>query len=230
MHSVSRQPAGLAVRLIGLLAPALLLCLSGAVAVAGESAGPSLVEALRGGGFNLYFRHAATDWAQRDQVRRRDDWLSCDAGDMRQLSDQGRETAAAIGSAMRRLGIPVSEVRASPYCRTVETAELMQLGEVRPSDAVINMRVASYFGGSAAVIDSARRLLGSTPPDRGNRVIVAHGNVAREATPVYPGEAEAVVFRPDGHGGFSVVGRLSPADWFELAATMGPGRAPAPLP
>ena len=79
------------------------------------------------------------------------------------------------------------------------------------------MRVASYFGGRGSVIITARRLLGSATAEGGNRVIVAHGNVARDATPVYPDEAEMVVFRPDGEGGFIVVGRVSPATWQSLA-------------
>ena len=35
--------------------------------------GEALVEALRGGGYNLYFRHAATDWSLADHVRERGD-------------------------------------------------------------------------------------------------------------------------------------------------------------
>ena len=184
---------------------------------AAELTGAALIDALRAGGFNLYFRHAATDWSQQDRVKAVDDWLSCDQTRIRQLSDQGRETARNIGAAMRSLRVPVNEVLASPYCRTMETARLLGLGEVRPSNEVINLRVASYFGGRESVIVTARRLLGSATAEGGNRVIVAHGNVARDATPVYPGEAEMVVFRPDGEGGFTVVGRVSPATWQSLA-------------
>ena len=131
--------------------------------------------------------------------------------------DPGREAARDIGAAMRRLRIPVNEVLASPYCRTMDTARLLGLGEVRPSNDVINLRVASYFGGREQVIATARRLLGTATVAGGNRVIVAHGNVARDATPVFPNEAEAIVFRPDGRGGFTVVGRLSAAMWRALA-------------
>ena len=184
---------------------------------AAELTGAALIDALRAGGFNLYFRHAATDWSQQDRVKAVDDWLSCDPTRIRQLAEQGRETARNIGAAMRRLRVPVNEVLASPYCRTMETARLLGLGEVRPSNEVINLRVASYFGGRESVIVTARRLLGSATAEGGNRVIVAHGNVARDATPVYPGEAEMVVFRPDGEGGFTVVGRVSPATWQSLA-------------
>ncbi len=203
------------------LALSLLLILPLSMSHAAELSGRALIDALRGGGLNIYFRHAATDWSQQDRVDKRDDWLSCDGNEIRQLSDLGRANARSIGTAMHSLELPVSQVLASPYCRTMETARLLRLGEVRPSNAVINLRVASYFGGDDAVVDSARRLLGSAPPEGGNRVIVAHGNVAREATPVYPGEAEAVVFRPNDRGGFDVVARLTPAQWAELAETAG---------
>ena len=181
----------------------------------------ALVNALRGGGFSLYFRHAMTDWSQTDDLRKRDDWLSCDSQRMRQLSAEGRQDAQAIGMAMRRLNIPVTEVLASPYCRTVETAQLMRLGDVVKSTKVMNLRAANYFGGRASIVAGAQKLFASAPPGASNRVIVAHGNVAREATPAYPGEGEGLVFQADGSGGFSLRGRISPGDWSRLLELAG---------
>lgn len=183
-----------------------------------EPSGEALVRALRQGGYNLYFRHAATDWSQSDRVREAGDWNSCDPERIRQLSDKGRDTARAVGNAIRALGIPVGKVLASPYCRTVETARLMDLGQIEKTTEVMNMRVAEYFGGRAAIVKTAQARLAMPPAAGTNTVIVAHGNVARDSTPVYPGEAEGVVFLPDGNGGFSVVARVSPAQWSELAA------------
>ncbi len=178
-----------------------------------------LVAKLKAGGYNLYFRHEATDWSQNDQVNRAQDWLSCDGNRMRQLSSKGRANAEATGKAIRSLGIPVSQVLASPYCRTVETARLMGLGTVKPTTEVMNLRVAEYFGGRSAIVATARALLATPPRAGSNVVIVAHGNVAQAATPVYPGEGEGVVFKPDGNGGFQFVGRLTPADWVRLSNT-----------
>jgi phosphohistidine phosphatase SixA len=178
-----------------------------------------LLHALRGGGYNIYFRHVGTEWSQSDRVERRGDWLACDPGKMRQLSDAGRADAAAIGAAMRELAIPVGEVLASPYCRTMETARLMGVGPVQASADVMNLRSASYFGGREAIVAAAQRLLSSPPPEGANRVIVAHGNVAREATPVYPDEGEGLVFEPAANG-FRLVGRLTPAAWSRLAASV----------
>lgn len=176
----------------------------------------ALIDALRGGGYTLYFRHEATDWSQDDNVTEADDWLSCDSNQMRQLSSLGRERAAATGKAIRSLGIPVGQVLASPYCRTVETARLMNLGKVTTTTDVMNLRVAEYFGGRDAIVATAQALLAKPVTKNTNTVIVAHGNVAREATPVYPDEGEGVVFQADGKGSFRVVGRISPAEWVQL--------------
>nr|MDJ0882297.1 histidine phosphatase family protein [Gammaproteobacteria bacterium] len=68
----------------------------------------------------------------------------------------------------------------------------------------------------AAVVASAKALLAQLPDPNTNTVVVAHGNVAQAATPIYPDEGEAVVFKSDGQGGFRFVGRLEPADWQRL--------------
>jgi phosphohistidine phosphatase SixA len=183
-----------------------------------EPEGRALVAALHKGGYNIYFRHAATDWSQNDQVSREGDWASCDSSRMRQLSEAGRKTAHAIGEALRRLQIPIGQVFASPYCRTAETARHMQLGSVETTTDIMNMRVAEYFGGRSAIAERTRQRL-SMPPKAGtNTVLVAHGNVLITATGVYPQEAEAIVFRPDGNGSYSFVARISPKEWTHLAA------------
>jgi len=184
--------------------------------------GEALVQVLRQGGFTIYFRHEATNWSQSDYIQKTGDWLSCDGARIRQLSAAGRQSAAATGQAIHKLGIPVGRVLASPYCRTVETASLMNLGEVEPSSDVINMRVAEYFGGRSAVVATARALLARPPQKNTNTVVVAHGNVALEATPVYPGEGEGLVFETDGEGSFHFIGRLEPAEWQYLAKTLKP--------
>ena len=184
--------------------------------------GEELVQALRQGGFTIYFRHEATDWSQTDNVLKTDDWLSCDGARFRQLSAAGRQSAVATGRAIHGLGIPVGRVLASPYCRTVETATLMNLGKVETTNDVINMRIADYFGGRSAIVATARALLSTPSVDNTNTVIVAHGNVAQASTPVYPGEGEGVVFEADGKGGFRFIGRLMPGDWRDLAEALGP--------
>ena len=187
----------------------LSLLLTGYSSQADEGlSGQPLIDALQQGGYSIYFRHEKTDWSQSDDYMDSNERFSCDPSKMRQLSAEGKQRARDTGSGMRNAGIPVNEVIASPYCRCVETARLMNLASVTPSNAVMNLRVADYYGGRQAIIESAQALL-ATPTQPGfNRVIVAHGNVAQAATPVYPGEGEAVVFKAVGNGKFEVVARI----------------------
>lgn len=198
-----------------LAAAAVFVC--AAIPAAEIMSGAELVDALRQGGYNIYFRHAQTDWSQSDRIDKAGDWKSCDPSRVRQLSAAGRDTARAVGEAIRALDIPVGRVLASPYCRAVDTVRLMDLGAVETTTDVMNLRAADYIGGRDTVVETARELLATPPPAGTNTVIAAHGNVARAATPVYPGEAEAVIFRPDGTGGFIFVGRLEPEQWRTLA-------------
>jgi phosphohistidine phosphatase SixA len=184
--------------------------------------GQDLVQALRTGGYSIYFRHEATEWSQMDDVQKADDWLSCDGARIRQLSTGGRQSAKNTGRSIQSLAIPIGQIFASPYCRTVETAKLMGLGEVEPINDVINLRVAEYFGGPSAVVATARKLLAQSPPTNFNTIIVAHGNVARASTLIYPDEGEGVVFEADGEGDFRFIGRLSPTEWQSLAETLKP--------
>src|SRR5258708_5857448 len=54
----------------------------------------------------------------------------------RQLNDQGRVTAKAMGEALNSLKVAVSRVQSSQYNRAVETATLLDLGEVNAMEAL----------------------------------------------------------------------------------------------
>ena len=181
--------------------------------------GQALVDALLGGGFNIYFRHAATDWSQDDHVQAPGDWTSCDSTRMRQLSDAGRAAAKRIGRAIRRLSIPIGPVFSSEYCRAKETAEQMDLGPVSPTLDIMNMRAADFVGGREAVTDRARQKLSTPPPAGTNALFVAHGNLMRAVFGAYTGEGGAVIFDPLGDGEFRLAAELTPDDWDRLADT-----------
>ena len=134
---------------------------------------------------------------------------------MRQLSEEGRRTAAEIGDAFRKLKIPVGKIYSTEYCRTKETAELFGLGRVETSRLIMNMLAADFFGGSQAVIDRARKVFAQKPKPGTNTILVAHGNLVRDATGAYPGEAGAVVFRPDENGSFKIVAEVPAEVWLQ---------------
>ncbi len=179
--------------------------------------GQELVDALRGGGYVLYFRHTATDSSQGDEQAGEEWWTSCDAQAMRQLSEEGQAQARAIGEALRALEIPVGEVWASPYCRTMETGRLMDVGPVAATDDLMNMLAADLAGGQAAVTARAQQRLAASPSPGTNTVLVAHGNIFQAAAEMSLAEGEAAILAPDG-AAFALVARVLPEEWAELAA------------
>ncbi len=171
---------------------------------AGAQPAPEVLAALREGGYVLFLRHASTDFSQDDS--RMTSFEDCAA--QRNLTDQGRAEARALGEHIRRLKIPIGEVLASPFCRTMETARLA-FGRARATNEV--------RGGPAS--DSARygalkKLLSSKVPNNENLVISSHGNPFHAvAGPPYLAEGEIAVVRPEGGERFSVVARIRLTDW-----------------
>ena len=174
----------------------------------GQLAGQTLVEALRQGGYVIYFRHAATDHGGVDSV----EWPR---EQQRNLSETGRADAEAIGRAFRALGIPVGRVLASPFYRTIDTAQLaFDRAEIAPE----LLGLLSDDAGRAERAAALRRLL-STPPEPGlNTVLVAHLSNLQEVAGVSLPEGGAAIFQPLGPGGFRLVARLTPAEWTALAS------------
>jgi phosphohistidine phosphatase SixA len=173
----------------------------------GELAGQALVDALRRGGYVIYFRHAATDRGGVDSV----EWPR---ERQRNLSEAGRADAEAIGRAFRALGIPVGRVLASPFYRTMDTAQLA-FGRFEVAPELLGL--LSDDAGRAERAAAARRLLG-TPPEPGlNTVLVAHQSNLQDATGVSLPEGGAAVVQPLGSGAFRLVARPTPADWTALA-------------
>jgi len=167
---------------------------------------PAVLQQLREGGYVLYLRHTSTDFSQNDS--RMTSFEDC--ASQRNLTDQGRDEARALGEHVRRLKIPIGEVLASPFCRTMETARLA-FGKARATNDV--------RGGPARTDDPARyatlrKLLSSNVPKSENLVISSHGNPFHAvAGPPYLAEGEIAVVRPEGGERFSVVARIRLTDW-----------------
>lgn len=167
--------------------------------------GPALVEALTRGGYVLFLRHATTD-SSYDQGAPPQ---VTDCGRQRNLSTIGREESERIGGHIRDLGIAVGEVRASPYCRTVDTATLA-FGD----DVVEDERLLS---GESSATAAALDVLLAERPERGNTVLVGHGSNLGAATGVDVAEAEMAVFAPLADEGYALVARIPFDAWAALA-------------
>jgi phosphohistidine phosphatase SixA len=130
-----------------------------------------------------------------------------DCRTQRNLSDEGRGQARSTGEAFRSRGIPVDRVLTSQWCRCRETAELLNLAPIEEY-AVLN----SFFSdrsSAASQTETLRQFIGETAL-QGNIVLVTHQVNITELTGVFPASGEMVVVRPDGRGGFELVGRLKP--------------------
>jgi len=180
-----------------------ILCVLLAAFTCLARADAALVSQLREGGYVLYMRHASTDFGQNDAKMTSYE----DCASQRNLLDKGRAEARSVAEHVRRLRIPIGEVLASPFCRTMETARLA-FGSAKSTHEA--------RGGPARSDDSRydplRKLLSSPVRER-NLVIVSHGNPFHAvAGPPYLAEGEIAVVRPNGKG-FSVLGRIRVEDW-----------------
>jgi phosphohistidine phosphatase SixA len=202
--------------LLGALAGAALIALASlATAVAANDAAPltgrPLLAALKAGGLVIYFRHTSTDFGQSDEQMTGYE----DCARQRNLTDRGRDEARAIGAAIKRLALPVGQVLASPFCRTMETARLI-FGRATATAAV--------RGGPAAAVPAdryaeLRQLLSTVPPEGTDIAIVSHGNPFRAVVgEPYLAEGEAAVIQPLGAAGFRIVARIPKDGWDALGA------------
>ncbi|MFI4914779.1 MAG: histidine phosphatase family protein, partial [Steroidobacterales bacterium] len=82
--------------------------------------GAALLSALRRGGYVLVMRHASSPRTLPDKSAADPDNTQLE----RQLDDQGRSQAQAMGEALRKLHIPVGDVWSSPTYRARLTAKL----------------------------------------------------------------------------------------------------------
>ncbi len=194
-----------------LAAFATLLVAVAALAQSAASAqleGRALGDALRRGGYVLYFRHTSTDFSQNDASMTSFE----DCAKQRNLTEQGRAEAREIGIAIKRAAIPVGEVLASPYCRTMETAQLI-FGRATPATSV--------RGGPAAADGDRyldlKKLFARVVPPGTNVAIASHGNPFHAvAGPPYLAEGEAAIVAPGGANGFTVVARVRKTEWDAL--------------
>jgi phosphohistidine phosphatase SixA len=167
--------------------------------------------ALRAGGYVVFFRHGKTDMLAVDQ-HPLDDMSDCSK--QRNLSPSGIAASKEMGEAIKQLNIPIGQVLASPYCRCMDTARYA-FGRVEASQ---DLRVGRTGHGWA--LDEAgerlKKLLAAAPTAGTNTVLVAHIFNVQKSLGLTPEEGEAIVFRPDGKGGYSMIGRVTATQWGDL--------------
>lgn len=176
----------------------------GAAAQAPRLNGEALVEALRAGGHVIVMRHAQSPRGAPDAA-------SASPGNStleRQLDEAGRQTATAMGEALRSLRIPIGDVLSSPTFRALETARLAAVGNPQP--------VSELDAGNGDRAVWLRTKAAEAPRPGTNTILVTHApNVAGAFGEDGAGmvDGEALVLRPGGGGAAFVIGRIRIDEW-----------------
>ena len=190
-------------RLFGLLSPSLLAILL--IATPGLTADDSTEAwaALVKGGHVALIRHgnAPPGYGGDPPGVRLDDCKT-----QRNLDDRGREQARALGDAFRKHGVRVDRVVSSPMCRCMETGQLMAVGSVETSWALL-----PDTGPSPVRFLELKELVSSWRGP-GTLVLVTHALTVSPLTGFLPEQAETVVLQPTAGSprGGNLVGRIAP--------------------
>jgi hypothetical protein len=161
-------------------------------------------DALRGDGHVALIRHAAAPGVGDPPGYRLDDCKT-----QRNLSDAGRAAARALGDRFRAERVKVGKVIASQWCRSRQTAELMDLGPVEDAPAFNNVFV---LRDQRDRITAQGRAVIAAWRGPGTLVVATHGDNIRALMGSNPREGEVVVVKPDpsATSKFRLIGRLPP--------------------
>jgi broad specificity phosphatase PhoE len=174
------------------------------------------IDDVRQGGYVIVIRHGATFSNQADT----DPLNIKNVAAQRQLNDQGRAQAKAMGEAMRTLKIPVGTVITSMFQRAVETGTLFGFGEVKSTFDVSEGGLVVTPDENTRRTQALRKLAGTPPAAGSNVVIVTHKPNIMDAFGkdwFDVREGEASVFKPDGNGGYKPVVRIKADEWSALS-------------
>ena len=126
-----------------------------------------------------------------------------------------------MGEALRRLQIPIGKVLSSPTYRALETIRLAQLGQPQVysqlGDGGQSMQ-ADSTGKRAAWLQEK---VAEIPTAGTDTIIVTHFPNVNEAfgkDAAGVADGEALLFRPNGHGGAVMIGRIKIEEWPQLSA------------
>jgi hypothetical protein len=180
-------------------------------------------QALRGGGYTLFWRHATatvcgdqTQLGPASNTTQPDWWKSCDkncsSAYARQLdTQQSPNETATTHSVFASRGFGVGRVISSEFCRAVETAQGFDFGpSIELSQAL------TYF-----VYDEAQRctntmqLLNAAPSTGTNTALISHAGFT---CPILDSLAwgEAAIYRPSPGGAPSFIARVPWNNWATL--------------
>lgn len=180
--------------------PLFLILLSFAQSVGVAHADVEVWRKLKDGGHVALIRHALAP-GTGDPTNF--DVTKCET--QRNLNDTGRDQARGIGERFRDNGISDAAVYSSQWCRCMETAELLGVGDVTPLP-LINSFFQRYEK-RAPQTEAAKAWIAAADLSRPT-VLVTHQVNISALTDVYPASGEIIVVKRGEGGTLEVAGRI----------------------
>jgi phosphohistidine phosphatase SixA len=180
-----------------------------------QSAMRDLLEDMKKGGYVVVIRHGRTDESVATKDQSPLDLSTCSGQLM--LNDVGKKQAEAIGEALKKAEVSVGKVIASTYCRAMETGRLA-FGKAEPSDALLLEAFVPAPGTPVPApwpqrVEHMKELIAAAPAAETNTVLITHFPNVKAALGVQIGFGDAAIVKPDGHGGVTVVARITAKEW-----------------
>jgi phosphohistidine phosphatase SixA len=167
---------------------AVLLGFLGATEIASADDAANAWKTLRAGGHVALMRHADAPGGFGDPPGFRVE----DCATQRNLSEKGRADAAKIGGRLQREGITFEKILSSPWCRCIDTAQLLNLGAVETAATFGNVVV---LRDQRETLTAGARALIAQWTARGNLLVVTHGANISALTGISPASGEIVVVK-----------------------------------
>jgi phosphohistidine phosphatase SixA len=199
---VDNRHANLFKMLLRCIGAALAVVLFFATASPGSAADEAtLWEALRSGTHVALLRHAIAP-GTGDPAN----FALSNCGTQRNLSEEGRTQAARIGARFRDNGIATARVFSSQWCRCLDTARLLEIGQVEELPLLNSFFADSDRRGPQT--EALKRWLAGQEK-KAPMVLVTHQVNITALTGIHPGSGEMVVIRRPENGEVEVAGTIT---------------------
>ena len=166
----------------------------------------SLVDGLRHGGLYIVLRHGADTGKDNLNVD------PADCANQGALTDAGRQELSAMGASIASLSLPIGDVLASPYCRTLETARIV-FGKAVASDLLVRPPGGAPLANDDPRLAAIKRMLAAIPATGTDMVLVTHSQIMRAVFGLDAVLGESVIVQPKVSGGYVILARIGVRGW-----------------
>lgn len=101
-------------------------------------------------------------------------WKSCDRNVARQINEKGKINAGIIGSAIKKLKIPIGAAVSSEFCRAIQTIEFMNLNIDFQIDRRLNHRNENS---KSPMYDDVFDIIQKSSHAEGIQLLIGHSNI-----------------------------------------------------